>query len=316
MMLQLLTRAQILSSQVAKVRAEALRAQLSRSRAVAAEKKVEANPAHDARKDANNGAGECSHHVAPSGKMGCTPPHEPGASKNGQPGDSKVLRIMPKHVLSEKHSMCPPKKHTYGTRTWNLHRHIKDSMATGMDLVECIKLPDGYQLEEWVAVHVIDFFNEISLLYGTISEFCTSESCPQMSAGPCYTYLWADGVQQVTPVTLPAPEYVDRLLKWVESQLDDPQLFPTGAGSSVTTGSAVRGDGRLLPAARTILKRLFRVYAHMYHSHLQSYVALHAESHLHFCFKRFVLFVKEFDLVEQKELNALRKLIATLLAEQ
>lgn len=29
----------------------------------------------------------------------------------------------------------------------------------------------------------VDFYNEISLLYGTISEFCTPETCPTMSAG-------------------------------------------------------------------------------------------------------------------------------------
>lgn len=218
--------------------------------------------------------------------------------------------IMPKHVLSEKHSLRPPKKHTYGTQTWNLHRHIKDSMASGLDLIECVKLPEGYQLHDWVAVHVIDFFNEITLLYGTVSEFCTPETCPQMSAGPCYTYLWADGVQQVEPLTLSAPEYVDRLVKWVESQLDDSALFPTGVGSSAVSPAEAAAT---LAAARNILKRLFRVYAHMYHSHLPSFSALHAESHLHFCFKRFVLFVAEFSLVEPKELNALRKLTAHLL---
>lgn len=214
------------------------------------------------------------------------------------------IHILPKHILNEEHSVLPAKKHAYGTRTWNLHRHIKDSMANGLDLAECIRLPDGYQLEEWVAVHVIDFFNELSLLFGTISEFCTAESCPQMTAGPCYTYLWADGKQQVTPVGLPAPEYVDRLLNWVQDQLNDPQVFP------------LDGDYSDSPAfqriAGVIFKRLFRVYAHMYHNHLDNYVALHAETHLNFCFKRFILFVREFQMIDQKELNALRKLIQTI----
>lgn len=33
---------------------------------------------------------------------------------------------------------------------------------------------------------VIDFFNQVNMLYGSISEFCTSTSCPVMSAGPKY----------------------------------------------------------------------------------------------------------------------------------
>ncbi|KAE9351670.1 hypothetical protein PF008_g5817 [Phytophthora fragariae] len=216
------------------------------------------------------------------------------------------IRLMPNHVLNQEQSVCPRKKHVSGTRTWNLHRYIKDSMASGLDLADCIQLPEGCQLDEWVAVHVIDFFNEISLLFGTVSEFCTRSSCPHMSAGPCYTYLWADGVQQVTPISLPACEYVARLLGWVEKQLDDPQLFSE-------VDSRAECSAKFMRAARNILKRLFRVYAHMYHNHLQHYAALHAESHLNLCFKRFVLFARQFQLIEQKELNALRKLIQTLL---
>lgn len=30
----------------------------------------------------------------------------------------------------------------------------------------------------------VDFFNQINMLYGTITEFCTETSCPVMSAGP------------------------------------------------------------------------------------------------------------------------------------
>lgn len=29
----------------------------------------------------------------------------------------------------------------------------------------------------------VDFYNEVSLLFGTISEYCTASSCPTMSAG-------------------------------------------------------------------------------------------------------------------------------------
>ena len=32
----------------------------------------------------------------------------------------------------------------------------------------------------------VDFFNQINMLYGTITEHCSTESCPVMSAGPKY----------------------------------------------------------------------------------------------------------------------------------
>ena len=36
----------------------------------------------------------------------------------------------------------------------------------------------------------VDFFNQINLLYGSITEFCTQETCTCMSAGPQYEYHW------------------------------------------------------------------------------------------------------------------------------
>ena len=48
-----------------------------------------------------------------------------------------------------------------------------------------------------------------------------------------------------------------------------------------------------MSAAKTIFKRLFRVYAHMYHSHFRVFTALGCEAHLNICFKRFAFFVIE-----------------------
>lgn len=44
-----------------------------------------------------------------------------------------------------------------------------------------------------LSVLVVDFFNRINLIYGTISEYCTEQTCPTMSGGPRFEYLWADG---------------------------------------------------------------------------------------------------------------------------
>ena len=38
-----------------------------------------------------------------------------------------------------------------------------------------VNLPPGEDLNDWVAVHVVDFFNRINLIYGTVSDFCTKE---------------------------------------------------------------------------------------------------------------------------------------------
>lgn len=56
---------------------------------------------------------------------------------------------------------------------------------------------------------------------------------------------------------------------------------------------------------KNIFKRLFRVYAHIYYSHFEKIVELKAEAHLNTCFKHFIYFVLQFDLVEAKELAPL-----------
>lgn len=71
------------------------------------------------------------------------------------------------------------------------------------------------------------------MLYGTITEFCTEDSCPIMSAGPKYEYHWADGHTVKKPIKCSAPKYIDYLMTWVQDQLDDETLFPSKIGKNL-----------------------------------------------------------------------------------
>lgn len=107
-----------------------------------------------------------------------------------------------------------------------------------------------------------------------------------MSAGAKYEYLWADGVKVTKPVRVPAREYVDLLMTWIEDQLNDEKLFPTS--------SAVPFPATFKSTVKNIMKRLFRVYAHIYYSHFDSICELKAEAHLNTCFKHFIYFSDAF----------------------
>ena len=48
-----------------------------------------------------------------------------------------------------------------------------------------------------------------------------------------YEYHWADGVKVKKPIKVSAPEYVDLLMSWVETQLNDEHIFPLQLGSSL-----------------------------------------------------------------------------------
>lgn len=64
-----------------------------------------------------------------------------------------------------------------------MQRYAEATLGSG-NLRRAVMLPDGEDLNEWLAVNTVDFFNQINMLYGTVAEFCTAESCPIMSAGP------------------------------------------------------------------------------------------------------------------------------------
>lgn len=64
-------------------------------------------------------------------------------------------------------------------------------------------------------------------------EFCTPESCPVMSAGPKYEYLWADGTNVKTPLKVSASQYIEYLMTWVENQLNNETIFPSLIGKTL-----------------------------------------------------------------------------------
>ena len=58
-----------------------------------------------------------------------------------------------------------------------------------------VKIKEGTPLEDWLAVHVVDFFNRIQMLYLLIYDACTDQTCPKMSGGARVEYLWQDGIR-------------------------------------------------------------------------------------------------------------------------
>ncbi|KAL0554494.1 hypothetical protein IC582_008416 [Cucumis melo] len=198
----------------------------------------------------------------------------------------------------------PKKSAPSGSKGAQLRKHIDATLGSG-NLREAVRLPTGEDLNEWLAVNTVDFFNQVNLLYGTLTEFCTPENCPTMTAGPKYEYRWADGVQIKKPIEVSAPKYVEYLMDWIESQLDDESIFPQKLGTPFPPN--------FKDVVKTIFKRLFRVYAHIYHSHFQKIVSLKEEAHLNTCFKHFILFTHEFGLIDKKELAPLQELIESII---
>lgn len=129
-----------------------------------------------------------------------------------------------------------------------------------------------------------------------------------MTAGPQYEYLWQDDHNYKKPTALPAATYIQCVLAWLQDIIDDDSKFPS------EIGIAFPRNFRLL--IRQMTKRIFRIYAHIYCHHFSIVVALGEEAHLNTSFKHFIFFVREFDLVEDRELGPVRELVDSMMASE
>ncbi|VDB91846.1 unnamed protein product [Peniophora sp. CBMAI 1063] len=156
-----------------------------------------------------------------------------------------------------------------------------------------VMLPKYVDIMEWVAVNVFDFFQNLNMFYGVISECCTQQSCPTMSAGPALSYTWIN--QDRKSVQLAAPTYIDYVMTWVQNLLDDEATFPTKSGHDFPPS---------FPATiKHVYRQLLRVFAHIYHAHYPQILHLRSEPHFNSLFAHFLAFGREYELLDIKDVR-------------
>lgn len=109
------------------------------------------------------------------------------------------LRITPDSNQRTKNQFRP-RLGKGGATSYQLRQYAEVTLGGG-SLRKVVKLPEGEDENEWLAVNskflqptrrepsqsltlcaVVDFYNQINLLYGAITEFCSPQSCPEMKA--------------------------------------------------------------------------------------------------------------------------------------
>ncbi|RXM29855.1 MOB kinase activator 3C [Acipenser ruthenus] len=200
-------------------------------------------------------------------------------------------------VFSKDKTFRPRKRFEPGTQRFELYKKAQASLKSGLDLRSVVQLPQGENINDWIAVHVVDFFNRINLIYGTVSEFCTERSCPVMSGGQRYEYRWKDNNLYKKPTKLPALKYMSLLMNWIETLINNEDIFPTRVG--------VPFPKNFQQVCKKILSRLFRVFVHVYIHHFDSICSMGAEAHVNTCYKHYYYFITEFSLIEHSELQPL-----------
>ncbi|XP_015210708.2 MOB kinase activator 3C isoform X1 [Lepisosteus oculatus] len=203
-------------------------------------------------------------------------------------------------VFSKDKTFRPRKRFEPGTQRFELYKKAQASLKSGLDLRKVVQLPEGESINDWIAVHVVDFFNRINLIYGTVSEFCTERSCPVMSGGQRYEYRWQDGHLYKKPTKLPALQYMNLLMDWIETLINNENIFPTRIG--------VPFPKNFQQVCKKILSRLFRVFVHVYIHHFDRICSMGAEAHINTCYKHYYYFITEFSLIEHSELEPLKEM--------
>jgi MOB kinase activator 1 len=147
------------------------------------------------------------------------------------------------------------------------------------------KIPaDGEGRNLWFLFQAVCFVKSLQVFHNlATTRFCSSESCPILSVGALYEYRWRDPDTGDILSTC-APSYMHLLFDFVDGILKKSEL------------SSISYD-----CAADLLRRTFRVYAHIYHEHYSeiSLLGLTAEfearlNHLsQFLIKTRIMTVKE-----------------------
>uniref|UniRef100_A0A803SX54 MOB kinase activator 2 n=1 Tax=Anolis carolinensis TaxID=28377 RepID=A0A803SX54_ANOCA len=175
------------------------------------------------------------------------------------------------------------------------------SRITDFEFKELVMLPREIDLNEWLASNTTTFFHHINLQYSTISEFCTGESCQTMAV--CNTqYYWYD--ERGKKIKCTAPQYVDFVMSSVQKLVTDEDVFPTKYGKEFPNSFE--------SLVKKICKYLFHVLAHIYSSHFKETLALELHGHLNTLYIHFILFIREFNLVDPKETTIMDDLTEVL----
>jgi len=195
---------------------------------------------------------------------------------------------------------------------YSLHKEADATLESKINFADIVKLPPDEELEDFIAFHVVDFYNRakgtakiiVSTYAKAETRTCTEENCPGMTGGPKYEYLWQDDVKHKKAVSLPAPEYILTLLEWTADIIADESIFP------VTED--IPFPKNFKKTCSKILRRLYRIFVHVYIEHFDRLREIEAEAHTNTFYKHFYYFVREHNMLEEKDYAPLEALTARI----
>ena len=184
-------------------------------------------------------------------------------------------------------------------------------------------LPPNESCSSWVAVHAIDFYNDLATIWAVVASdpylltFRPGEGFPSG-----VEYRWTDPPSQSQQMssmsnqhanhtapsgTVSAPQYVEKVLHWIADQINDETKFPDDDDESAAL--RIFQTREFAALCGQIFRRLFRVFGIIYSSFFATLQALDMAPHLNSAFKHFMFFCMEFQLLPDREMEPLDVLV-------
>jgi len=168
-----------------------------------------------------------------------------------------------------------------------------------------VALPRGESCAGWVAVHAVDFYNDVSTIWAVMATDPYLKSFRPGEGFPSgVEYRWSD---DGPPQSVSAPVYIEKVLGWIAEQMNDETQFPND--NDEAEALRVFQTPQFAALCGQIFRRLFRVYGIIYSSFFGTLDALDMAPHLNTCFKHFMFFCTEFGLLPEREVEPLEVLV-------
>ncbi|XP_073512504.1 MOB kinase activator 2-like isoform X1 [Phyllobates terribilis] len=193
--------------------------------------------------------------------------------------------------LLGKHSNKIKKKAAAESEKLYLEPRYTGARILDADILMLVALPKGLNVDEWLASNASAFYNHVSLMYGSISEFCTVSSCPTMKAWSTQIQ-WTDEKGRKRKCS--GPQYADYAASIIQKILTDEDLVPTKHSKDFPK--------TFRPAIQKTFRLLFHLLGHIYTCHFRTVVNLELHPHLNTLYLHLLLFCAEFHLLDSKEM--------------
>ena len=171
------------------------------------------------------------------------------------------------------------------TGEFSVQEYIQELIRSDpANIVKICEPPKGADLAVWQYEHLRQFVLELNLLVVQLQGICNAKSCPKMKATEEWLYLCAC---HPTTQECPAIDYMIHTLDYAASLLTNTKYFPSR--TSIPPGSSKH--------MVSLVRRLYRLFAHTYYNHQEIFTEF--ENEMHLC-ERFTEFASRFDMMPPK----------------